>query len=142
MNKKIVIVLAIAWLAIAATSAGAADNGTVTINGLVWLKNTNCFNYLKWIAAKSAAESLKDGQCNLSDGSQAGQWRLPTMLELKSVFSSRGQFTNVAYPYWSSTLYSTDAFTGYSWYYVVLDEHTVTYNNSVGISHVWPVRNP
>ena len=62
--------------------AGAhfSDNGNGTVTdantGLVWLKNANCFGKVTWQAAMDAAAVLADGQCGLTDGSTAGQWRL------------------------------------------------------------------
>jgi hypothetical protein len=56
-------------------------NGTVmdTQTGLVWLKNANCFGLMNWDNATAAANALASGQCGLTDGSTAGQWRLPTL---------------------------------------------------------------
>jgi hypothetical protein len=66
------------------------QDGTVTdsLTKLIWLKNTNCFGMVNWEGAMLAVKSLKDGDCGpdpaliLSDGSSAGDWRLPTMSEL------------------------------------------------------------
>jgi len=65
-------------------------DGTVTdsMTNLIWLKNPNCFGMLDWKSAVQAAKGLKEGKCGpdptfvLSDGSSAGDWRLPTMKEL------------------------------------------------------------
>jgi hypothetical protein len=65
-------------------------DGTVTDNltGLIWLKNTKCFGLMDLEGARLAAKHLKNGDCGpdpaliLSDGSSAGDWRLPTMSEL------------------------------------------------------------
>jgi hypothetical protein len=56
-------------------------NGTVTDtqSGLIWLKNANCFGQMSWTDAEAAVNSLQNGQCGLTDGSTAGQWRLPTL---------------------------------------------------------------
>lgn len=61
-------------------------NGTVTDNltGLIWLKNANCFG-VQWTAALKDIGSLANGQCGLTDGSTAGQWRLPNVRELESL---------------------------------------------------------
>ena len=58
-------------------------HGTVTdtVTGLIWLKDANCFGSLDWAAANQAAATLADGQCDLSDKSSAGDWRLPTKEE-------------------------------------------------------------
>jgi hypothetical protein len=58
-------------------------NGTVTdtVTGLVWLQNANCFGHRTYSAANQAAAALTLGQCGLTDGSSAGDWRLPTRAE-------------------------------------------------------------
>ena len=58
-------------------------NGTVTdtMTGLIWLQNANCFSFQDWATANDSAANLADGQCDLLDGSQAGDWRLPTIEE-------------------------------------------------------------
>jgi len=78
--------------------------GTVAINGLVWLKNANCFGEKTWDEAKADAASLHTGMCGLTDGSAAGQWRLPTARELQSLSSYLGQLDNKPQSmiYWSS----------------------------------------
>jgi len=55
-------------------------NGTVTdaVTGLVWLKAADCFDYSGWAEAQTAASHLANGQCGLTDGSAAGDWRLAT----------------------------------------------------------------
>ncbi len=66
------------------------EDGTVTDNltQLVWLKNANFFGMLDWKGAAIAVKDLKEGDRGsgsdfiLSDGSSAGDWRLPTMKEL------------------------------------------------------------
>ena len=62
--------------------------GTVldTVTGLVWLATGSCedlpglgaFGVATWSAAVEAVSHLEDGVCGLSDGSQPGDWRLPT----------------------------------------------------------------
>jgi len=102
-------------------------DGTVTDNmtGLVWLKNMNCFGIQDWRSAVLAAKDLKEGDCGpnpdlvLSDGSSAGDWRLPTMNELCSLidFSNR----DPALP--NGHLFSA-APSGYHWSATTLDYHS------------------
>jgi hypothetical protein len=63
-------------------------NGTVTDNltGLIWLKDANCFGTKTWADALSDASSLANGACGLNDGSVAGIWNLPNIVELESLF--------------------------------------------------------
>ncbi len=58
-------------------------NGTVTdtVTGLIWLKQANCLPAAVWADANAAAAGLKDGDCGLTDGSSAGDWRLPSGTE-------------------------------------------------------------
>jgi len=71
----------------AATRFTDNGNGTVTdsITGLVWLKNASCFAEQAWSNALLLANSLASPNCGLSDGSTAGQWRLPNRNELQSL---------------------------------------------------------
>lgn len=72
-------------------------DGTVRDNktGLIWLRNANCAapGPGSWDEAMAAAVALRDkppGQsdaCGLSDGSKAGDWRLPTIKEFCSAWS-------------------------------------------------------
>jgi hypothetical protein len=69
-----------------ATAIRFVDNGdgTVTdaLTGLVWLKNANCYGSMSWPNAMSLTGMIKSGWCELSDGSVAGDWRLPDIEEL------------------------------------------------------------
>ncbi len=137
-----------------------ADNkdGTVTDNltGLIWLKNTRCLGMMDWDSAILAAKGLKDGDCGpdpaliLSDGSSAGDWRLPSMNELCMLidFSAR----NPALPnghmfsdfppgfYWSATtLVSHPEMV----WIVYMESGTTCYDDIKShAGHIWPVRGP
>ena len=101
----------IAW-----PSARFIDNndGTVAdgLTGLVWMKNAGCFAPSNWSVALTYANQLASGQCGLTDGSTAGQWRMPNVNELESLvdisrsnpalsagnpFTKRGQFLLVVH---------------------------------------------
>jgi hypothetical protein len=62
-------------------------DGTVTDNltGLVWVQNVRCFDWKTWTGALIFANSLADPACNLTDGSVAGDWRVPNINELRSL---------------------------------------------------------
>jgi hypothetical protein len=61
-------------------------NGTVTdtVTGLTWLKEADCIRDT-WSNALTAVNKLASGQCGLTDGSTAGQWRLPNRAEMLSL---------------------------------------------------------
>jgi hypothetical protein len=94
------------------------DNGTVTDNltGLVWMKDASVIGAQTWANACAACNGLKHGEGGLTDGSQAGDWRLPNVRELQSLVDY-GRY-NPAFPeihpfagvvagrYWSSTTYA------------------------------------
>ena len=76
-----------------------ADNsdGTITDNltGLIWLKNANCFDG-DWGEAITGCYNLGEPDCGLTDGSGAGDWRLPNRFELESLLKL--EHTNPALP--------------------------------------------
>lgn len=135
-------------------------NGTVTDNltGLIWLRNANCEDaageitktggFLNWADSLTWSNNLASGKCGLADGSQAGQWRLPSIRELKSLIDRSKNypaalpaghpFTNIQTDrYWSSSTYvhSTDR----AWSVQMVDGHLLHYNKA-GSIYVWPVR--
>jgi hypothetical protein len=140
-------------------------NGTIRDNvlGLIWLKDASCDNLphtehgiANWEEAIVAAAVLTSGTCGLSDGSAAGDWRLPTKTEWEKFVStdyinpalvntvgdaqwSEGDpFTGVlSDAYWSSTEQEYETYAYYAdmangWMYYN-DERMTTYR-------VWPVR--
>ena len=138
-------------------------DGTVTDNltGLIWLKNANCDGAKTWANALTWANGLYDGcgscggtnnDCDLSDGSSAGDWRLPNVRELFSLidFSQDNPalpnghaFDNVQGGqgdfYWSSTTHSWN--TNLAWYLSMRLGDVVGRSKIFGFTHfVWPVR--
>jgi hypothetical protein len=122
-------------------------NGTVTdhLTGLIWLRNANAFGQCLWSQALSAANGLAAPAAGLSDGSKAGDWRLPNLHELQSLiyYSSwispampSGNFTDVPAGgqarYWSSTSAYGDP-TVEAWY-VDLYDGSINYEVK-GVTH-------
>jgi hypothetical protein len=67
------------------------NNGTVSDcrTGLIWLKNANCLVYNQtWDNAQIWAKGLAEGDCDLTDGSSPGDWRLPTKTEFMAMVQS------------------------------------------------------
>lgn len=113
-------------------------NGTVTDGNLVWLQNADCFGQRNWNDAMSAAASLKSGMCGLTDGSTAGQWRLPTKEELLRRAQNTQGFNNVRTYYWSSSTYA--GYTVNAWVVHITSGNVVSIINKGNSSYVWPVR--
>ena len=144
---------------------GETCDGTVTDNltGLIWLKNASC-NYdtytqpTNWFDAVSFCNGLASGYCGITDGSSAGDWRLPNRFELESLLdlqyilpalpntAGTGQwiegdpFNNVQIydSYWTGSHYA-NYMAGSSWYTnIQLGDSTgdMKFNNH----YVWPVR--
>jgi len=67
-----------------------AGDGTVldTAQGLVWLKSPNCWPHRGWNDALYEISSLADGICGLTDGSQAGDWRMPSVSEMQGLITN------------------------------------------------------
>ena len=146
-------------------------NGTVqdTQTGLIWLKNANCLPVVgcvscsDWAAANRRAAKLADGTadgiaCGLSDGSEAGMWRLPTIEEWQAIAYPYPSACNPALPaasgsgcystgawatgvqsndYWSSTTYVGNP--GFAWR-VYLGNGFVIDDHKPYPFYVWPVR--
>jgi len=126
-------------------------NGTITDNltGLVWLKDAGCTGFgpfVPWTDALTKANALATGECGLSDGSQAGDWRMPNINELRSILNA-GQAATSAWlmtqgflnvrnsTYWSSTGYVSN----YAWT-VNMENGEM---NGLGVTPgtaLWPVR--
>ena len=74
---------------ISSTGDRFKDNGDGTVTdtrtGLIWLKNANLCDIKPWDDAVAYCSSLASGQAGLTDGSKAGQWRLPSIQELEGI---------------------------------------------------------
>ena len=135
------------------------SNGTITDNltGLIWLKNAGCFNngypVNPWSSALSAANALANGTCGLSDGSVAGDWRLPNKKELESLINRQQVnpaswlntvgFSNVntgswGYPY--DSYWTSSTIGGSAWSVYLLTGTLSYYDKGSYPLMVWPVR--
>jgi hypothetical protein len=139
------------------------NDGTVTdkTTGLIWLKDAKCLGALTWHEATTSVVGLADGQCGLTDGSAAGDWRLPERVELLSLINERytypalsnmagtGQwmegdpFSGVqSSPYWSATAYEN--YPDVAWLVFLGAGHvysnSVYYDKKTRPHSVWPVR--
>ena len=130
------------------------DNGDGTITdhltGLVWLKNADCAGTMNWNDALDYCNNLASGSCGLTDGSAAGDWRLPNVIELESLvnaeehpgswLNSQGFASVQSSHYWSATTHAVESYF-YAWC-VSMDygNVTVSYNYKVYSRYVWPVR--
>ena len=135
-----------AWTGVRFTDNG---DGTVTDNltGLIWLRNANCFGVEPWATALSDANNLAHGDCNLSDGSSAGQWRLPNVNELHSLIDltqsnlalpANHPFTGVQSSfYWTRT---SNADCSSSAWGVGLYDGGVSLAGKTSTYYMWPVR--
>ncbi len=101
-------------------------NGTVTDNltGLIWLKNANVFGGKKnWATALTDCNTLA-ANGTFTDGSVAGDWRLPNRRELFSLIDDSNfdlvlptghPFIDVKGDYWSSTTLVPAAVMEFAW---------------------------
>jgi hypothetical protein len=101
--------------------------------GLAWLKDASFLGSMNWDQAMARVKSLKSGECGLTDGSKAGQWRLPTKGELIARQKNQQGFNSVQDWYWSSTL-------DYKGAWVVAMFGPTAYGNIYIDDYVWPVR--
>jgi hypothetical protein len=160
----------------------AMGDGTVQDcqTGLIWLLDANCETTIKINGVTNSASGLSwpdalkwvdglygdgsgDTVCSLSDGSSAGDWRLPTKTEWMAMVayayktkgysnpsltndegtahwgvSGTSSFTNVhSDGYWSSTTLAVD--TKYAWFVYML-EGVMGLNDKPALNYVWPVR--
>jgi len=143
-------------------------NGTVTDNLtlLIWLKDAKCVSFYSgdpgpndraWGDAIRAANALANGYCGLTDGSSAGDWRLPNRNELASLVdiayyapalsngAGTGKWTNgnpfndvQSSFYWCSSTCADN--TSYTWGVHMINGNVPICVKSVSY-YVWPVRN-
>jgi hypothetical protein len=134
-------------------------DGTVTDNltGLIWLKDAKFFGLRQWTDALAVCNSLAADGINLTDGSVAGDWRLPNIRELRSLIDYRhtgpalsdisgtvhwsegNPFSNVQVgSFWSSTTY---AYNNDDAWFLDINIGFARYNDKFSMTYyVWPVR--
>ncbi|MBF0510544.1 MAG: DUF1566 domain-containing protein [Deltaproteobacteria bacterium] len=137
-------------------------NGTVTdmSTGMVWLKDASWggiyYFYTTLMTTPNAADraaQVKNGNpASLTDGSQEGDWGLPTLAQLTSitvgteaVYSTDNYSLNTYFltgvhiaAYWTNTTRSSDAGTAWS---VFMFQSGVGWYSKTTANYVWPVRN-
>ena len=144
------------------TNYGYTDlgDGTVLDNktNLIWFKDASAFEKMNWYNAMDMVAHLRSGEYGLSDGSEIGDWRLPTKEEWEEFFdygyrkppfsNAAGDgpweegdaFDNVQLLYhWSSTTTSADV--NDAWMAILGSSgRTFTYFKTFKNGIVWPVR--
>ena len=125
-------------------------DGTVTDNltKLVWLKNGNPFGTRTWDQALMDCNSLASGSYGLTDGSIAGDWRLPNIVELRSLedygehtpaIPSGHPFTNLRSSLcWSSTTVASAPSLAR---FLFVGIGSCVWDHKSVLMGVWPVRN-
>ncbi|MBC1223516.1 DUF1566 domain-containing protein [Nostoc sp. UCD121] len=138
-------------------------NGTVTdtVTGLIWLKKADCLEATDWATANYKAAEIKSGDCNLSDNSSSGDWRLPTKDEVTAIlppstlncttptlvdqegtgcFAAGTQWaTDIQFNYWSSTTGPYQE-AGNSAWAIFLNFGGVVNTSKPSLVYGWPVR--
>jgi hypothetical protein len=124
-------------------------NGTVTDNltRLVWMQNENCVGRKNWADAIDFCNNLASGSCGLTDGSIAGDWRLPNVLEQLGLidwgetapaFPVGHPFINVQLSHpWSSTTHGAQSLQAW---HVHLSDGRVNISYKTNENDVWCVR--
>ena len=124
-------------------------DGTVTDNltGLVWLQYADCYSRKGWESALDLVADLGQGRCGLTDRSRAGDWRLPSLLEMQSLidFSQEAPALPGGHPfiqeqsadYWTSTTRAGSPDRAWDMFVLTGDSQLRSKSDP---AHVWPVR--
>ncbi len=112
------------------------------------LKNASCFGAKNWSQALSDSNGLASGSCGLTDGSAAGDWRLPNVNEHASLIKydnppsflpSGHPFANIRLePYYTSTTYGITPTS--SAMVIQFSYGLILTGSKTGSFYVWPVR--
>ena len=149
------------------TQAGTAwpsprftDNGdgtlTDNLTGLIWLKDADCLGYALWADAPTVAATLEDGDadCALTDGSTAGDWRIPNIVEFLSLYNhtpptfnysdwflDQGFINiNTTSDFWTSSASRWNAVGAAAWAMHLRFGYPKNFYNKGNLAHLWPVR--
>jgi hypothetical protein len=126
------------------------EDGTIRDNltGLIWLRNADCFGQRLWADAISDCNGLESGSCGLTDGSNAGDWRLPHVKEIQSLIDFNQYepalpfghlFSSVQSSYyWSSTTYA--AITTKAWSTVINYGYLFSFSDKTNEFNAWCVK--
>ncbi|MFP3939219.1 MAG: DUF1566 domain-containing protein [Thermoanaerobaculia bacterium] len=128
-------------------------DGTVTdhLTGLIWLRDADCATFLAPISfdqALAEADALADGTCGLTDGSTAGDWRVPNVRELASLLDygeldpalpSGHPFTQVELDFYHSST-SFQGATENSWQVFLGTGEDRNRSKDSTTAFLWPVR--
>ena len=147
------------------TNAGGSANGTVTDNltGLIWLRKANLWGQTNWTNAVMSCNALCQGtpDAELSDGSVAGDWRMPNINELLSLIhwgyvnppvpntegtgkctQTGDPFTGIqGYVYWTSTTKVNDNAKVHT-VWMIDGNVSWIYDKFQALNYTWPVRGP
>lgn len=127
-------------------------NGTIydSVTRLLWLKNATCFSPINctWNLAMDYSRNLASGQCGLSDGSRAGDWRLPTLAEYQSFIGTglswntliAASFLNLSYLGYSNWTASSANDANFAWAVIILNGNQYSQNMYNTSGNTWPVR--
>jgi len=141
-------------------------DGTVTDNltGLVWMDDASCDSFgvsgqNTWSGALSDCNNLASGGCGITDGSSAGDWRLPNRKELQSLaylavhdpalsnaagtgqWSEGDPFSDVqSSHYWSSSTYILSGQRDQAWRIFLFYGIESSYIAKASNNYVWCVR--
>ncbi len=126
------------------------NDGTVTdrLTGLIWLRNANFFGEVPWEQSLINAKTLASGFGGLTDGSSAGDWRLPNVNEFQSILNlnnSSGPAIAPDHPfinlhpsnYWTSTSVALAPALGW---FVALAVGPPVFDLKFNLMRMWPVR--
>ena len=129
---------------------GDNNDGTVTdsLTGLTWLKNANLYGEVPWEQALQLAGELASGAPGLSDGSQAGEWRLPNVNEMESLLNLDNSFGPAIDPespflnlepsnYWTSSSVALAPPLGW---FVALAVGPPVFDLKINLMRMWPVK--